>query len=75
MSEKTIAENNDRIVEELYQVLISKNIYDNSDFTGEPIESYVLQILDFVCDTDDCRVKREDIDVSRSEYFLLNMLD
>ncbi len=72
LSEKTIAENNDRTVEELYQVLISKNIYDNSDFNGDPIENNVLQILEFVCDTEECRVKREDIEVTRSEYVLLN---
>jgi hypothetical protein len=72
ISEKTISENNDRIVQELYQVLISSNTYDNSNFIGEPIESKVLQILDFVCDTDECRVKREDLDVTKSNYDLLD---
>ena len=51
--------------------MISSNTYDNSNFIGEPIESKVLQILDFVCETDECRVKREDLDVTTSDYDLL----
>jgi hypothetical protein len=71
LSEKSYKENNDATLEELYQIVISENLYDNADYTGVPIESTVVQLLDFVCDSSECRIKREDMGVSREDYDLL----
>ena len=47
-SEKTYADNNDQILENIYSILICEETYDNSAFEGETIKNEVLQKLDFV---------------------------
>lgn len=71
ISEKTDYEMNVSTVEDMFQMIITKETYDNRDFSGEPITTTVIQQLDFICDEAECFVKKEDINISEAEYDLL----
>jgi hypothetical protein len=71
MSEKTDHEMNSNTIEDMFQIVITKETYDNREFIGEPITTTVIQQLDFSCDEFECFVEREDINVPKAEYVVM----
>lgn len=75
VSTKTYDDNNANTLEDMFQILISKEVYEDADFSGEPMEVSVIQQLDFICDDFQCSVLREDINVPLSDYVTLQDTD
>lgn len=71
ISEKTDHEMNSNTIEDMFQIVITKETYDNREFSGEPITTTVMQQLDFSCDEFECFVEREDINVPKAEYLVM----
>lgn len=71
VSAKTDHELNHTTIEDMYQILIYKKVFDNPNFEGDPIENEVIQQLDFICDETECNVKREDFNLPIADYLAL----
>lgn len=70
-AQKEYKDNNQNIQEEVYQIIVTEDTYENSMFAGEPVKSKVLQALDFDCENDQCSVIIEKLNVTMDEYVLL----
>lgn len=70
-SEKTYADNNDQILENIYSIIVYEETYGVSSFTGEPIKIKVLQHLDFKCKSESCTIKQKELHMFLDEYLLI----